>query len=120
MQETQVPSLGREDPLKKGIATNSSILAWRIPRTEEPGRLQSIGSQTVRHNCSDLARMPAHQRGRDTSSISVRTRQCAGVKRSVFSFQLRSALPDLQPTHTSPQYPLCKQRGVVQVTTEVS
>ena len=50
MQETQVRSLGWEDPLVKGIATLSSILAWTIPRTEEPGRLQSMGSQRVGHN----------------------------------------------------------------------
>ena len=50
MQETQVQSLGGEDPLEKGMATHSSILAWRIPRTEEPGGLQSIGSQRVRHD----------------------------------------------------------------------
>ena len=43
MQETQLQSLGREDTLKKGMATHSSILAWRIPWTEEPGRLQSMG-----------------------------------------------------------------------------
>ena len=42
-QETRVRSLGREDPLEKGIATHCSILAWRIPCTEEPGRLQSMG-----------------------------------------------------------------------------
>ena len=42
-----VPSLGWEDPLKEGIATHSSILAWRIPRTEEPGGLQFMGSQRV-------------------------------------------------------------------------
>ena len=47
MQEMQVRSLGREDPLEKGMATHSSILAWRIPRTEEPGRLQSTGSQEL-------------------------------------------------------------------------
>ena len=47
MQETQVRSLGWEDPLKKGMVTHSSILAWRIPRTEEPGRLQFMGSQRV-------------------------------------------------------------------------
>ena len=46
MQETQVRSLGREDPLEKGMAIHSSILAWRIPWTEEPGGLQSIGSQS--------------------------------------------------------------------------
>ena len=50
MQETQVQSLGREDPLEKGMATHSSILAWRIPRTEEPGGPQSMGSQRVRHD----------------------------------------------------------------------
>ena len=50
MQETQVGSLGQEDPLEKGMATHSSILAWRIPWTEEPGELQSTGSQRVRHN----------------------------------------------------------------------
>ena len=44
VQETIVRSLAGEDPLKKGMATHSSILAWRIPRTEEPGGLQSIGS----------------------------------------------------------------------------
>ena len=43
MLETQVQSLGREDPLEKGMATHSNILAWRIPRTEEPGGLQSRG-----------------------------------------------------------------------------
>ena len=50
VQETQVQSLPQEDPLEKGMATNSSILIWRIPWTEEPGGLQSTGSQTVRHN----------------------------------------------------------------------
>ena len=48
--ETWVRSLGREDPLEEGMATHSSILAWRIPWTEEPGRLQSMWSQRVRHN----------------------------------------------------------------------
>ena len=48
-QETQVQSQGQEDPLEKGIATHSSILGWRITWTEEPGGLQSIGSQRVRH-----------------------------------------------------------------------
>ena len=47
MQETQVQSLGREDPLEKEMATHSSILAWRIPWTEESGRLQSMGSQRI-------------------------------------------------------------------------
>ena len=50
MEETQVRYLGREDPLEEGIAPHSSILAWRTPRTEEPGRLQSVGSQRVGHD----------------------------------------------------------------------
>ena len=50
IQETQVQSLGEEDPLENGMATCSSVLAWRTPRTEEPGGLQSTGSQRVRHN----------------------------------------------------------------------
>ena len=50
MWETWVQSLGWEDPLKKGTATHFSILAWRIPWTEQPGRLQSMGSQRVRPN----------------------------------------------------------------------
>ena len=47
MQETQVPSLGQEDLLEPGITTHSSIVAWKIPWTEEPGGLQSTGSQRV-------------------------------------------------------------------------
>ena len=50
MQETQVESLGQKHPLEKEMATHSSIPAWEIPRTEEPGKLQSMGSQTVRHD----------------------------------------------------------------------
>ena len=50
MQETKVQSLGQEDPLEKGMATHSSILAWRIPRTEERGGLPSMGTHRVRHD----------------------------------------------------------------------
>ena len=50
MRETWVRSLGWEDPLEKEMATHSSILAWRTPQTEEPGRLQSTGLQRVRHD----------------------------------------------------------------------
>ena len=49
-QEMQVPSLSWEDPLEEEMATHSSILAWEIPRTEESGGLQSLGSQRVGHN----------------------------------------------------------------------
>ena len=54
-QETQVQSLGQEDPLEEGTSTQSSILAGRIQWTEEPGGLQSIGLQRFGHNWSDLA-----------------------------------------------------------------
>ena len=50
MQETLVQSLGQDNPLEKGMATHFSILAWRIPWTEEPGGLQSMGSQRVGYN----------------------------------------------------------------------
>ena len=50
VQETWVQSLDWEDSLEEGMATHSSILAWRVPRTEEPGGLQSVGSQRVRHD----------------------------------------------------------------------
>ena len=59
-QETWFQSLGREDPLKEGMATHSSILAWRISWTEEPGGLQSMELQRVRHNWSDLACTHTH------------------------------------------------------------
>ena len=55
MQETQVRSLGSKNPLEKEMATDSSILAWKIPWTEKSGRLQSVGSQRVGH---DLAAKP--------------------------------------------------------------
>ena len=62
MQETQVQFLGQEDPVEKGIATHFSILAWRIPWTEEPGGLQSRGSQRVRYNWVTLSHTHTHWR----------------------------------------------------------
>ena len=50
MQEMRVQSLGWEDPMEKEMVTYSSIFAWEIPQTEEPGRLQSLGSQSVQHD----------------------------------------------------------------------
>ena len=58
MQETQVQSLGWEDPLEKGMATHSSILAWRIPWTEKPSGLQSMGSQRVGHGDPWVGKFP--------------------------------------------------------------
>ena len=54
-QETWVQSLGGEDPLEEGMATHFSVLAWRIAMTEKPGGLQSLGSERVIHDSSDLA-----------------------------------------------------------------
>ena len=55
MQETRVQSLCQEDPLEEEMATHSSIISWRIPWTKDPGGLQSIGNQRVRHDWSHLA-----------------------------------------------------------------
>ena len=60
MQEMWVQSLGQEGPLEEKMATHSSILAWRVPWTEEPGRLQSIGSQRVGHGWSYWPQVHAH------------------------------------------------------------
>ena len=60
MQEMQVWSLGCEDPLEEEMATHSIILAWKIPQTEEPGELQSIGLQRLEHD-----RETEHRRGKD-------------------------------------------------------
>ena len=54
MQEVLVQSLGREDPLEKEMASHSSILAWEIPQIEEPGRLQSVGSQKIKNRANIL------------------------------------------------------------------
>ena len=61
IRETQIPSLGQEDPRKKGMATNSNILTWRVPWTEEPDRLQSMGCKesdmTERRSFSCLVKL---------------------------------------------------------------
>ena len=59
VQEMQVQSLGWEDPLEKGMATHSSVLAWKVPWTEDSGRLQSMGSQRVQDVWRDWAHMLA-------------------------------------------------------------
>ena len=78
-----VRSLGRKDPLEEVTATHSSILAWRIPWTKEPGRLKSIGSQKVGHNGSDLAHM--HE---EIRQLQRRARKglVAGQKKMVLEF----------------------------------
>ena len=66
MQETQGRSLGQEDPLEKGVATHSSIFAWILPWTVEPGGLQSLGSQRIRHDlATDQQQQPFYQKQTD-------------------------------------------------------
>ena len=60
MQETQLQSLGQEDPLEKEMATHSSTLVWKVPRTEERGELQSMGSQRAGHYWSDFILTHSH------------------------------------------------------------
>ena len=82
-QETQIQPLGHEDPLEKGMATHSSILAWRIPRTEESGRLQSMGSLTNVSQCLDWIQGEFR-----ISSIFLISRNL--IKYSTFIFSLSS------------------------------
>ena len=63
MQETWVHSLGQEDPLEQEMATHSSILAWKIPWAEQPGGLQSMGSQRVRHERAQIHVCPVLETG---------------------------------------------------------
>ena len=79
--------MGGEDPLKEGIATRSSILVWRIPWIEEPGRLQSIRSQRVGHDCSDLALSNSMPKSRGEGE----GKMDAGRRGSVFCFWDRAS-----------------------------
>ena len=105
MQETGVPSLGREDPLEQGMATHSSILAWRTPWTEELGGLQSMWSQTARHDwatniCKKL-------RVRYTKSILHLNVINAWIK--LYCFKILNMIPS--PWKTSWSILLRKQRN---------
>ena len=85
MQETRVPSLGRENPLEKEMATHSSILAWRIPWTEEPGGLQSTGLQRVGHNWAtslSLSFFPL------TSSIGITSEKAVAPHSSTLAWKI--------------------------------
>ena len=95
MQETWVRSLGREDPLEKEKATHSSTLAWRIPWREEPGRLQSMGSQTVGHD------------GATSHSLSLSLHFTTNISSVQFSSVTQSCptLRPLESQHTRPPCP---------------
>ena len=86
MQETLVWSMGQEDPLEKEMATHSSIIAWRIPWTEEPGGLQSMGSQRVRNNWKTNTFT-------FSAGWSVGNREPCWVFNGVWTYSLRSMSP---------------------------
>ena len=86
MLETWVQSLGWEDPMEKGMATHSSILAWRIPWTEEPGGLQAMGSQRVRHNWGTFTSL--HSPQETNTLISVRLEILLSSSLCTFNFFL--------------------------------
>ena len=89
-EETRVPSLSREDPLEEGMATHSSILAWRIPWTEEPGGLQSMGSHRVRHNQSNLACTHKYVRGAEAMVVNEMRNRIMNKKRRGLRMELWS------------------------------
>ena len=100
MQETWVLSLGWKDPLKKGIATHSSILAWRIPWTEEPCGLQSMGPQRVRHD--GVTNTPTHQKGNPNFEETVCIRGIEQVAAAAAVKSLQSCPTLCDPIDGSP------------------
>ena len=90
VQETWVQFLGQEDTLEKGMTTHSSILAWRIPWTEEPGSLQSMGSQRVRHK--QVTKQTAQRFQTDTQDklIVEMSQACSAVLRAQVSFTFQA------------------------------
>ena len=87
MHETRVQSVGREDPLEKGMATHSSILAWKIPWTEEPGGLQPVGSQRIGHDWV-INTKPSKQKLHEFRTTSVSSDQ-ASTENTVHNQYLR-------------------------------
>ena len=97
LQKMRVPSLGQEDPLEEGRATHSSILACRIPRTEEPGRLQSMGSLRVRYYWSDWAH--THISIQFSSIAQLCLTLCDPMDCSMPGFPVHHQLLELAQTH---------------------
>ena len=111
MRETRVQSLGQEDPLEKEMATHSSTLAWKISWTEEPGRLQSMGSQRVQQdwttslslfafmafNCRNPTRFPTRNPSLEWSLLAL-----AGIPRKSTTFKYTQSTSMTNPTPTLP------------------
>ena len=97
MQETQLRSLGHEDPMEKGMGTHSSILAWRIPRTEEPSRPQSIGSQRIGHNWVTNTHTHTHENSKILRvANTLKCQECILLARKE---QVRKFFPSDKQTH---------------------
>jgi len=87
VQETWVWSLGQEDPLEKGMANHSSILAWRIPWTEEPGRLQSMGSQRVGYDwATTTLRLTSYYSSQCLIEVNIRCSSLGSTEVAILSF----------------------------------
>ena len=109
MWQTLVQSLGCEDPLDKGMATHSSILAWKIPWTEESGRLQSLGSQKSPTWLSNLNFTLGFPGGTGGKKLIF---QCKGLKRCGFHFCVGNSLEGVMATHFSmPAWRIPMDRG---------
>ena len=93
MRETWVWSLGQEDPLEKEMATHSSILAWIIPWTKEPGRLQSMGSQRVGHNWVTSLLFPVFLPGQGQRSLAGYSPWCHKSQTRLSDYTITTALP---------------------------
>ena len=98
MQETWVRSLGREDPLEEEMATHSSTLAWRVPWTEEPGRLQSMGSQRVTHDCATNFQLSFSTAGLPGNSYSPFKLLQVFLRREILNTPRKTAI-SLSPSH---------------------
>ena len=99
MWATQVRSLGWEDPLGKGMATHSSILAWRIPWTEEPGGLQSMGSQRIGHDLPTEKEQHAYTLKVVSSVTQSCLILCDPMNRSTPGLPVHHQLPEFTQTH---------------------
>ena len=92
MQETQVRSLGQENPLEEDMATHFSILDWRIPWTEEPGRLQSLGSQRVGPELATKQQWPIN-------NVVIVSGAWQGTQPYIYMYRFSSELPSLPGYH---------------------
>ena len=102
MQEIQVPSLGQEESLEKGKATHSSILAWEIPWTEEPGGLQSLGSQRVEHDRAWRTHTRTHTHTKETKMTDLKSTETQKSHNGPCAVMQGQGLSGAQPAALSP------------------